>query len=228
MRISGPAIPAFVRVTDEYGGSPCYGELVAITLAGLAHIIVELGLSKVAATAYNVGVSMVFLAYLIWRIRRSPAALRVWGFRADNLVPAMLAQCAFVTIGFVVLVGLAVFTDLPGLPRTFWLTVALYPVWGIAQQFALQNLIARNIAGLLSGPLAIAAVAALLFAISHYPRLELVALTFVAGIIFTLIYRRFPNLWAVGTAHGLLGSMAFYIVLEEDPGAVIIDFLTRN
>jgi hypothetical protein len=32
----------------------------------------------------------------------------------------------------------------------------------------------------------------------------------------------------VGTAHGLLGSMAFYIVLREDPGAVILDFLVGS
>ena len=103
--------------------------------------------------------------------------------------------------------------------------MALYPVWGIAQQFALQNLIANNLSGFISKPLGIAVLAATLFALSHYPRLELVALTFVAGVFFTLIYRKNPNLWAVGIAHGLLGSMAFYIVLQEDPGAVIIGFL---
>jgi membrane protease YdiL (CAAX protease family) len=215
-------------VTDAYGARPNYGELTAILLAGLAHIVVELGISGVAATACNVAASIGFLAYLTWRIRRSPGALRVWGLRTDNLLAAMTAQFRFVAVGVMALAGLAIFTDLPGLPRTFWLTAALYPVWGIAQQFALQNLIARNIAGVVSKRLAIAALAALLFAASHYPRLELVALTFVAGIFFTLNYLRYPNLWVVGTAHGLLGSMAFYIVLREDPGAVIIDFLSGD
>ena len=64
-----------------------------------------------------------------------------------------------------------------------------------------------------------------MFAASHYPRLELVVLTFVAGIFLTLIYRRAPNLWAIGIVHGLLGSLAFYIVLGEDPGAFILEFL---
>lgn len=214
------------RRDDDYGSRPCYAELAAILLAGLAHIVIELSLSAVAATAYNVAVSLAFLAYLLWRLRSSPGALRVWGFRADNLLPAMRAQVGFAGLGAAALIGLAAFTELPGLPHTFWLTLVLYPVWGIAQQFALQNLIARNITGLVRGPLGIAALAALLFAISHYPRLELVALTFIGGIFFTLIYRRLPNLWAVGSAHGVLGSMAFYIVLGEDPGAAIIDFLT--
>jgi hypothetical protein len=210
---------------DEYGSRPCYGELAAILLAGLGHILVELGFSGPAATFYNIAVSLSFLGYLVWRIRRTPSVFRVWGFRSDNLIPAAIAQLRFLAVAVGVLIALALFTELPGLPRTFWFTVALYPVWGIAQQFALQNLIANNITGMLSRPIAIVLVAALLFAISHYPRLELVALTFLAGTFFTLIYRKQPNLWAVGTAHGLLGSMTFYIVLQEDPGAVIINFL---
>jgi membrane protease YdiL (CAAX protease family) len=213
---------------EKYGTRPCYGELVAIMLAGLLHIVVELGQSGVAATVYNVAVSIAFLGYLIWRIRREPGVLRVWGIRSDNLIAAALAQLRFFAVAVVALIIFAVVTEAPGLPSTFWFTAALYPVWGIAQQFALQNLIANNITGFFSRPIPIALLAALLFSVSHYPRLELVALTFVGGIFFTLIYRKHPNLWVVGTAHGLLGSMAFYIVLQEDPGAIIIDFLTGS
>jgi membrane protease YdiL (CAAX protease family) len=41
----------------------------------------------------------------------------------------------------------------------------------------------------------------------------------VAGFFFTAIYRRVPNLWAVGLVHGILGSLAIYFVSGEDPGA---------
>ena len=210
-----------------YGSRPSYGELVAILLLGLGHIVLEVSFSGTEAAIYNAVVSVSFLAYLAWRIRRTPGVMRIWGFRVDNLWPAFRAYLPFLGAAIATLVVFAVVTDSPGLPRTFWLTVALYPVWGTAQQFALQNLIANNIAGPLQRPIAIAAVAALLFAASHYPRKELVALTFVAGVVFTLIYRRHPNLWAVGTVHGLLGSMTFYIVLGEDPGGLIIHALTR-
>ena len=106
------------------------------------------------------------------------------------------------------------------------MTVALYPVWGVAQQFALQNLIAKNLSYVLQSHLGLAVGASALFGVSHYPRLELVALTFVGGIFFTLVYRKFPNLWAVGIAHGVLGSLVVYIVLKEDPGTVILGYLT--
>ena len=85
-------------------------------------------------------------------------------------------------------------------PATFWLTLGLYPIWGLAQQFALQNFIARNLVGMIPSSLGLALVAAALFSASHYPRMELVVLTLVGGIFFTWIYRRHPNLWAVGIA----------------------------
>ena len=106
-----------------------------------------------------------------------------------------------------------------------WVTLALYPLWGTAQQFALQNLIARNLTGLTANPLAIACIASVLFGLSHYPRLDLALLTLAAGIPFTLIFRRRPNLWAVGIAHGILGTLAVYWVAGEDPGAMILQAL---
>ena len=107
-------------------------------------------------------------------------------------------------------------------PGTFWLTVVLYPLWGIAQQFALQGLLARNLAGWLSRPIALAVVASALFAASHYPRVELVLLSGAAGVFLTLCYHQVPNLWAVGIVHGVLGSLADYLVLGEDTGAAIL------
>jgi len=71
----------------------------------------------------------------------------------------------------------------------------------------------------------VALAASTLFGISHYPRVDLMLLTLVSGLFFTLIYRRFPNLWAVGIAHGALGSLAIYLVLEEDPGAAILGYI---
>ena len=41
------------------------------------------------------------------------------------------------------------------------------------------------------------------------------------GFWLTLVYRRVPNLWAGGIAHGLLGSVAIHLVLREDPGGAI-------
>ena len=194
---------------------------MAIVCAGLLHIAAEVGLSELAARSYNALVSVGFLAYVVWRARTTDGALRAWGLRRDNFWPALRAQLSFGAVGAVAIVGFGLARNSLTLPWTFWLTVALYPVWGIAQQFALQNLIARNLTGVLSHRLAVAGASATVFAAAHYPRFDLVLLTLVSGFFFTLIYRRVPNLWAVGIVHGVLGSLAVYVVLSEDPGATL-------
>lgn len=211
--------------SQGYVNRACYPELVAILLVGLLHVVTELRFSESAAQRYNAVVSVVGLGYLIWRGRRSKGAMRAWGMRRDNFWPALRAQSIFGAACALALIAFGVATGSLALPKSFWLTVGIYPVWGVAQQFALQSLIARNVAGLLSRPIAIAIVASALFAAAHYPRIELVVLTGVAGVFLTLIYRRIPNLWAVGIVHGMLGSLAYYIVLEEDPGAAILRLL---
>lgn len=212
--------------SNGYLTRPCYGELVAIILAGVVHVVTEIGSSESIALAYSGGISIAFVGYLVWRAARTTGVHRIWGMRRDNFWAALRAQLVFVVVGAIVLVGIGVASGSLAFPPTFWLTLALYPIWGLAQQFALQNLLARNLMGVLSNPIAIAAAASALFSISHYPRLDLVLLTLVAGVFFTLIYRRFPNLWAVGIAHGALGSLAVYIVLKEDPGAAILSYIT--
>ena len=99
------------------------------------------------------------------------------------------------------------------------MTLALYPIWGVTQQFALQNLIARNIAGAVGHPLGVAGVAAVLFAAAHVPRWPLVSLTIVSG--FLLHHNLPPRAEPVGIVHGVLGSLAIYLVSGEDPGAAI-------
>ncbi len=204
---------------------PNYGELVAIILAGLVHILTEILSTESIALLFSSVASVAFVVYLIFRAIQEPLVLGAWGMRRDNFWSALRAQMAFVTVAALGLVGIGIISGSLALPGTFWLTLALYPIWGTAQQFALQNLIARNLTGMLSNPLAIAAAASALFGVSHFPRVDLMILTLIGGMFFTLIYRRYPNLWAVGIAHGALGSLAVYIVVKEDPGAVILNYV---
>jgi membrane protease YdiL (CAAX protease family) len=208
-----------------YGSRACYGELWAVILAGAAHVAAELAVSEVAARLLNGGLVGAFLIYVIWRARQGPGVFHRWGMRRDNFWPAMGFQLLFVVVGVGVLAILGAALGSLMLPGTFWVALALYPIWGLAQQFALQNLIAKNLEAAIPREIPIAVAASCLFGIAHFPRMELVALTVVAGFFFTLIYRRVPNLWAVGIAHGILGSVAVYVVLGKDPGATILAFV---
>jgi hypothetical protein len=202
------------------------GELIAVTLAGALHVAAELLFSEALALWLSGIMSVGFLVYLLWRAHTTPGMLRAWGMRGDNFRESIGPHLAFALVGSVPILWIGWVTGTLSLPASFWFTLALYPIWGAAQQFALQNLLARNVYAFTSNIVVVAFVAAGLFAASHYPRLELVALTGASGIPFTLLYRRFSNLWAIGIAHGILGSLAVYVVLGEDPGAAIIGFLT--
>ena len=203
------------------------GELVAVVSAGALHVATELYFSEKVALWVSAALAVGFLGYLVWRVRRHPGQLRAWGMRADNLGETLGPHLAFAAIGSALVLWIGATVGTIQFPRTFWLTLLLYPIWGTAQQFALQNLLARNVYAITSNMLLVSIVAAALFGASHYPRLWLVALTAGAGFPFTIMYRRYPNLWAVGIAHGILGSLAVYSVLGEDPGAAILSTLWR-
>ncbi len=213
--------------SNDYANRPCYPELMAIIAAGCLHVAAEVALSLSVARVFNASASLCFLIYVVWRAIHTKGVFRVWGMRGDNFWTALCAQLSIAAPAVLVFVGLGFVWGSFPLPKTFWLTLGLYPVWGTAQQFALQNFIARNLTGLLSHPVAIAGAAAVLFAASHSPRGTLVVLALFAGFLFTLVYQRFPNLWAVGIVHGIVGALVFYIVLGEDPGAEILRWIFR-
>ena len=114
-------------------------------LAGLTHILLEISVSEAAALWFSAGVASAFIGYLLWRARDGAVVLRAWGMRGDNFSLALRAQLVFGVGGATSIVAYAATQGSISLPWDFWLVLALYPLWGAAQQFALQNLIARNV-----------------------------------------------------------------------------------
>jgi membrane protease YdiL (CAAX protease family) len=212
-----------LRTNDE--SRPCFGELIAIVLAGGLHIAAEVTMSTTAARVFNLGVASAFLIYIIWRACSARHVLRIWGMQLTNFWPALKLQLVFAIPAMAFLIAFGIYSNSFPPPRTFWLAVILYPVWGIAQQFALQNLLARNLQTLVRPRMVRALLAAGLFGLAHVPLIPIVVLTFVGGFFLTWIYENRPNLWAAGCIHGVLGAMAFYFVLGKDPGARLWEYL---
>ena len=88
-----------------------------------------------------------------------------------------------------------------------WGHLVTYFVWAAAQQYLLQNFLRLRSENLLAGPgaasssvrgsLGPALLAAALFALYHLPNYPLVALTFLAGLFWCLLFALVPNLlWA--------------------------------
>lgn len=209
-------------------------ELVAVVLSGLGHILLEVfsdGLSGSNGSIvrpqhiFNIAAFMFWGVYLIWRLIRVRGLAAEWGFRRAGFIPALKAGCVFAIVGMIPLLVYGwIYSRFP-LPVTFWLVMVLYPVWGLGQQFALQALITRNLRGLLPELWSRIITAALIFSVAHFPNYRLMALTLVAGVVFAWIYERHRNLWAIGIVHGILGAIAYYVILGCDPGAEILRLL---
>ncbi|MGE0129368.1 MAG: lysostaphin resistance A-like protein [Blastocatellales bacterium] len=100
----------------------------------------------------------------------------------------------------------------------FWLNALVTPVWALIQQYVLQGFIYRRVRFLLLGEslapderkrrtrLAILATAAI-FSGAHAPNLALMALTFAGGLIWSWVYERAPNLFAIALSHAVISLM---------------------
>jgi hypothetical protein len=156
-----------------------------------------------------------WLAYLVFRLRREPGLWRTWGFRRDTLGRCGAEASLVGAAALALIVPFAVWRGHFPPPPSFWVIAALYPVWGLAQQFLLNALLVRNLRPFLGAP-ATVAVGAALFSLAHAPDWPLMGLTFAIALPWVWIYLRHPNLWVLGIWHGILGAAAWYGVLGRD------------
>jgi len=200
-------------------GTPSYLELGMMVLTGVVHVVMEVVL-KVGDSwlrVYNVSAAVLWALYILWRVWTTPGLARAWGFRLDNFLPAW-RRCMYLVVPATI--GAFLYGRLTGrlpLPDSFWLILLTYPVYGIAQQVALQVLINRNLRRPIPSLAIRAGLIGLFFGAAHTPTWILVALTGCAGVMFTWVYEDYPNVLAIGVAHGFLGAMAYYLVLGIDP-----------
>ena len=156
-------------------------------------------------------------AYLVFRMKREPEAARRWGLRTDNLKSASLNALIFlIVVGAGILIYRLAMGWVP-LPLSALVVLAVYPLWGFIQQFVVQGLIARNLEELGARRVIIVPVAALLFGLAHYPDWPLMALCAGAGLVWTALYFRRPNLIPLAFLHAWLGTLAYYWIFERDP-----------
>jgi hypothetical protein len=190
-------------------------ELTAIGGCGLLNILIESAWMS-AKVPVLAAVALGWAAYLI----RRRARWRDWGWRTDNLralAPPLMA------LSLAALLAGAAFARGPLPAASLWI-FAIYPVWGLLQQFALQVLVTRNLRAVGLAPFLCATIAALLFGLSHWPDAALAGLTGAAGLLWSALYLWRPNLWALGLCHAWLGTLAYYWVLHRDPWGEMFRF----
>lgn len=202
-----------------------YDELALIIVLGALQPATELLFGTRIAALYNVAAALVVVAWIAFRLAREKALVHAWGLRRDNFVSSLKIHGAFAFLAAEALYAWGWLHDRTPLPSSFWFLLFLYPVWGFAQQFALQNFVARNLTGLCPNVFMRSLATAALFSLAHAPSMDLMILAFVAGFFFTLLYHRSPNLFAIGIAHGIVGALVFYLVLDQNQMDVLRGYI---
>ena len=91
---------------------------------------------------------------------------------------------------------------------------ALYLPWGLYQQYLLNGYFLKRIEMALPSSTA-GIVVAVLFCAVHTPNWFLMLVTLVAGYGAVWIYRRHRNLYFLGLAHALIGTLLFVVVPDS-------------
>ncbi|MDQ3010875.1 MAG: CPBP family intramembrane metalloprotease [Acidobacteriota bacterium] len=141
--------------------------------------------------------------------------LREIGFTLLNFGRALKLVAPPTILVCIACAALGYFTDSFHLTSHFWTNLLFLPVWGLTQQYVLQGFIYRRIRFVLMDDttlpskqgrrvnFAILATAAI-FALAHAPNLMLMFLTLLGALLWSWIYERAPNLWALGLSHAVI------------------------
>ena len=84
-----------------------------------------------------------------------------------------------------------------------------YP-WALFQQYGLQCVIGRRLAGAFQEPVAHDLACATIFGALHLPNPFLSVMTFGAAYCFCALFRRCPNLFALALAHTLASTVLYH------------------
>ncbi len=79
-----------------------------------------------------------------------------------------------------------------------------YAVWALAQQFIVQSFFYVRMEAILGGRWAVVA-AAVLFGVAHIPNPVLMLASFVGGLFFCEMFRRYRSIFPLGVVHATLG-----------------------
>lgn len=193
------------------------GEIVAVIATGAIFLVFEnilnLKLPFLAACILGWGL------YGRTRIARAPGILREWGLRLDTLAPSAAACAVFFAFTAAAILGWRIWAGWPPMHASAAILFAVYPVWALFQQLFVQTFIAGNLRRLGVSSAVIVPVAALLFGLAHAPDLPLMALCAGAGVVWTSIYLRWPNLVPISLTHAWLGTLVYLLVLVRNPWA---------
>jgi len=193
-------------------------EVAAVLLAMVVHFVLTRAVGIRGLDI--VPISVCVLAY-VWQRGRDAAVRADWGTRRSGFVACLRATVPLLGLGLLVCGSIGWYRGFLAADLHLLVTLLLYPIWGIAQQFLVLALFAHNLDRLALPRTAVMAIAAVGFASVHVTNPPLVPATLVLGAWCTWLFFRHRNLWPLGIAHGVLGALFYRWVLGVDVVAVL-------
>ena len=217
--------PSFGKVSggwyDLRSGSTSWLEVFAVIATGLLYYVFKY---VEARSVFIITAVCFWIVFIYYRASNDLTVMAKWGFRCKNLSRCFLMATLLAVPILFLMAGFAASHGKLSFPAHVWILLALYPIWGIIQQFLIQALVVRNVArsGLALSPAAIVLIGATLFAMAHLNNLRLLPATFCLGLVFVPLYLRYRNLWPLGLYHGWLGTLFYFWVLGHDPWSKLL------
>lgn len=175
---------------------------------------------------FIMSISFFWLGYILYILLKNKARFANWGFRRKGFEESIRLILPLVLVTVTLIVTYGVVTNKLLLSWHIFPSLLLYPIWGIAQQFLILGLVAGNLQTLSDYNIpkwVIIPVTALLFCLVHFPNYPLMGATFLLALVYTSVYLKYRNLWALGVLHGWLGSLFYYFVLGKDAWSTFIN-----
>lgn len=193
---------------------PGHGALAAWEIASVTSsvLIAEWILSAAAGRSKAIVAIPITLAFglMIGSHQLRGENLRDLGFRFDNFVRALkLLLVPMIAVAIIVLVAGLAFGTRPDflrwhVERPIAAQLALGVGWGFVQQYVLQAFVNRR-AQIVCGPGPISILlTALVFSVLHLPNPWLMVVTLVGGLVWSTVYQRAPNLFALALSHSVM------------------------
>ncbi|HKQ81733.1 MAG TPA: CPBP family intramembrane glutamic endopeptidase [Steroidobacteraceae bacterium] len=150
--------------------------------------------------------------------RRVGEQARDIGFRWDTAAAATAWLVPVVLVGAAIALAVGTYLGSLRLPTAAQAARSLvqFIASGLLQQYLLLGFFYRRCIEIVRSPAAAGIVTAIVFAALHVPNGFLIAVTLGAGLISCAVYRRAPNLYVSGLAHGVL----VYVLYEALPHSI--------
>lgn len=193
-------------------------EIIAVVITGVGKFVfVDLIEQKLI---FIIAAITFWVAYSIFRMRRTKGVLKYWGLSLENINPTLrivgitglIMASLFIAYGIIV-------NQTSWSINILWVLLT-YPIWGLIQQFLVMSLFAGNLMDMQKIKInyyVILSLTCIMFSLVHYPSTMLMIATFFMAIFYSIIFLKYRNIIPLGIFHGIMGGLFYYFVLNRDP-----------